>query len=317
MKRMLPKKKNSSTPKRIATATSNYEYALFEYHQTVQPQPQLPEQPWDKNPFKLPQSMSPIPELSNEVRSEDGMRQQSPFYGSHHQDDDNDDDDDDDFDYHHHHHQQHQQQNSSNKSQYMDRIPADATYEEWYGDAYVGAPLKYVYPNGYQSMRPRGGPWKLSIVICLLFTWLSIFVVGNCSNLENEEDMDDDDVDTKWCGSRLLYALWVLSMSITGLSAAYCSIIGYIKVRDFVVANARSQPPGMTGKSDYYPTVADVASTNTIPPTDGNGGDGSMIGNRTQSSSIPRGLYQSDGLPQYLGGHISRPTQAAVAVTNR
>ena len=185
-------------------------------------------------------------------------------------------------------------------------IPADTTYEEFYGDAYVGAPLKYVYPNGYQSMRPRGGPWKLSIVICMLFTWLSVFIVGHCSK---ETELDDDTlfIDTKWCGSHLLYAMWVVSMLITGLSAAYCSVIGYIKVRDFAVANSRSQPPGMgAGKSDYYPSVGDVKQ-HAHQQSQRNSGAATTITT----------IYQSDGTPQFWGGHIYRPTQAAVAVTSR
>ena len=30
----------------------------------------------------------------------------------------------------------------------------DATYKERYGDAYVDGAVKYLYPAGYQSMRP-------------------------------------------------------------------------------------------------------------------------------------------------------------------
>ena len=186
----------------------------------------------------------------------------------------------------------------------------DATYEEHYGDAYVGGPIRYVYPSGYQSMRPRGGPWKLSIVIFVSFTWLSIFIIGHCSdrvdpNIYGQIQIDDDTlvIETRWCGSRLLYLMWVISMSITGLAMAYCSVIGYIKCRDFAVANGRSQPPGMVGKSDYYISLDEEL------PNDG-------------SRSIPteeyqRTIYQADGTPQFWGGHIYRPTQAAVAITSR
>jgi hypothetical protein len=168
----------------------------------------------------------------------------------------------------------------------------DATYEEIYGEAYTGGTIKYMYPSGYQSMRPRSGPWKLSIAISLLFTWISIFIVVHCSDRADGYDftqVDDDHliIDIRWCGSRPLYLMWVASMLITGLSAAYCSVIGYIKVRDFAVANSRSQPPGvLDGKSDYY-----VSNENNI--------------------------YQADGEPQFWGSQIYRPTQAAVAVTSR
>jgi hypothetical protein len=188
----------------------------------------------------------------------------------------------------------------------------DTTYEEQYGDAYIDAPIKYIYPSGYQSMRPRGGPWKLSIVICALFTWLSVFIVGHCSDRVDlsqyyAAEIDDDNLvmETRWCGSRLLYIMWVASMMITGLAAAYCSVIGYIKVRDFAVANGRSQPPGMVGQTDYYVRIADDANA------------GSVVGSVSSSSPYHTAIYQADGTPQFWGGHIYRPTQAAVAVTSR
>ena len=188
----------------------------------------------------------------------------------------------------------------------------DATYEEQYGDAYVGAPIKYIYPSGYQSMRPRSGPWKLSIAICALFTWLSVFIVGHCSDRVKDQsqyyyanEIDDDAfaIETRWCGSRPLYFMWVASMLITGLAAAYCSVIGYIKVRDFAVANGRSQPPGMVGQTDYYVRIVDDA--------------GSIAGSVTSASPYQGTIYQADGTPQFWGSHIYRPTQAAVAVTSR
>jgi hypothetical protein len=210
----------------------------------------------------------------------------------------------------------------------------DATYEEVYGEAYVGGTIKYVYPSGYQSMRPRSCPWKLSIVICLLFTWLSVFIVGHCSDqtIEVNENavaaatdtatMDDDDV--RWCGSRPLYLLWVASMLVTGISAAYCSVIGYIKVRDFAVANARSQPPGVAqGSSDYYVRIHDDVASSSVAATQlgpavmmVRGGSGSE-GCASSSFSYRPTIYQSDGTPQFWGAHIYRPTQAAVAVTSR
>lgn len=185
----------------------------------------------------------------------------------------------------------------------------DATYEEYYGDAYVGGTIKYVYPSGYQSMRPRSCPWKLSIVVCMLFTWLSVFIVGHCSdqvdlNEYRNDEFDDDALvyDIRWCGSRPLYLMWVMSMLITGLAAAYCSVIGYIKVRDFAVGNSRSQPPGVvSGKSDYYVRIE----------------DGIRPALSSSSEDYRPSIYQSDGTPQFWGAHIYRPTQAAVAITSR
>jgi hypothetical protein len=183
----------------------------------------------------------------------------------------------------------------------------DATYEETYGDAYIGGPIRYVYPSGYQSMRPRGGPWKLSMVVCISFTWLSVFIIGHCSDqvdqsLYDQNEIDDDTLvmETRWCGSRLLYLMWVISMTITGLATAYCSVIGYIKVRDFAVANVRSQPPGMVGKSDYYIKIGDQEG-----------------GEAATHPHYKKTIYQADGNPQFWGGHIYRPTQAAVAITSR
>jgi hypothetical protein len=182
----------------------------------------------------------------------------------------------------------------------------DATYEETYGDAYIGGPIRYVYPSGYQSMRPRGGPWKLSMIVCISFTWLSVFIIGHCSDqvdqsLYDQNEIDDDTLvmETRWCGSRLLYLMWVISMTITGLATAYCSVIGYIKVRDFAVANVRSQPPGMVGKSDYYIKIGDEG------------------GEAASHPHYKKTIYQADGNPQFWGGHIYRPTQAAVAITSR
>lgn len=187
--------------------------------------------------------------------------------------------------------------------QYHSPTIVDATYAEQYGDAYLGGPIRYVYPSGYQSMRPRGGPWKLSIFITVMFTWLSVFIIGHCSDRYGDVQYDIDDdalaIETRWCGSRLLYMMWVISMSITGMASAYMGIIGYIKLRDFAVANGRSQPPGMAEKSDYYVKIRDGPAP------------------KSDDGSYQRTIYQSDGTPQFWGGHIYRPTQAAVAVTSR
>ena len=190
-----------------------------------------------------------------------------------------------------------------------------ATYEEHYGAAYTGGNIKYIYPSGYTSMRPRSCPWKLSIVVCLLFTWLSVFIVGHCADqadLDQYEYQTDDqnagnfanaDIEKRWCGSRPLYLIWAMSMLITGLSAAYCGVIGYIKCRDFAVANSRSQPPGVPeGKSDYYVRIEDGIQS---------------VRSNDSSSQYQTTIYQADGTPQFWGSHIYRPTQAAVAITSR
>ena len=99
----------------------------------------------------------------------------------------------------------------------------------------------------------------------------------------------------------------------TGMAASYCSIIGYIKMRDFSVANCRSQPPGMVGKSEYYVRINDHP-----PPSDHHHHDSNTPSSKKKSSNnFYSNIYQSDGTPQFWGGHIYRPTQAAVAVTSR
>lgn len=118
--------------------------------------------------------------------------------------------------------------------------------------------------------------------------------------------------------------MWVLSVLITGLACSYCSIIGYIKARDFAVANGRSQPPGMAGKSDFYVRIdkhADVEEQGL--PKDGAGGggsggdDGGKVLAEAKGESSMKSIYQSDGTPRFLGGQIYRPTQAAVHLTSR
>jgi hypothetical protein len=237
----------------------------------------------------------------------------------------------------HHRARQHTTANSTaTAAANMERSPSlSCFYEEQFGEAYTGGLISYVYPSGYQSMRPRSCPWKLSLVVCILFTWLSIFIVGHCSDQNNNNNTsssnynyNDDDqnnannnaavnddaavLDTRWCGSRTLYLLWVASMLITGLAASYCSIIGYIKVRDFAVANTRSQPCGNNdgsgspygvSKSDYYVRISS-GSYNSDTVSEAN-------------STYRPSIYQSDGTPQFWGAHIYRPTQAAVAVTSR
>ena len=120
-----------------------------------------------------------------------------------------------------------------------------------------------------------------------------------------DDNLDDDAaaaIEKRWCGSRPLYLIWAMSMIITGLSAAYCGVIGYIKCRDFAVANSRSQPPSVVeGKSDYYVRIEDG-----LPPV-----------RSSDASDVHSTIYQADGNPQFWGAHIYRPTQAAVAITSR
>jgi len=233
----------------------------------------------------------------------------------------------------------------------MEQMMPDATYEEWYGDAYVGGPTRYIYPSGYQSMRPRGGPWRLSIIVCLLFTWLSLFIIGHCSDAaddysqsQNNNDnynYDSNQVDVeKWCGSWLLYWMWVISMLITGLASAYCGVIGYIKVRDFAVANTRSQPPGIMTVGDYsLSTYGDNSSSNNnkgnsdyyVPIGDAGGGSAASSRQQQQQNvstsnfrlqqthpaQYNKTIYQADGTPQFWGNQIYRPNQAAVHIVSR
>jgi len=271
-------------------------------------------------------------------------------------------------------------QQSQQQHPMMIILQPDAIYEEKYGDAYIDQLPKYLYPSGYQSMRPRSGPWKLSMFIFCLFLWLSVFIVGHCydrgkqyvidddgasnynyddanNNGDNNnnnnnavddaylEEVDDDAVlmETRWCGSKLLHFMWMLSVAITVLAMSYCSIIGYVKVRDIAVAAGRSQPAGMFDggedgdggggggwKSDYYSKVDNVSGSSGATTGENDQESGSNLNNSNnndQYSSYQAGgdgdrryepsIYQSNGMPQFLGGHIYRPTQAAITMTNR
>ncbi|EJK77416.1 hypothetical protein THAOC_00756, partial [Thalassiosira oceanica] len=123
-------------------------------------------------------------------------------------------------------------------------------------------------------MRPRSGPWKLSVLVFAAFLWLSVFIVGHCyergqeryHGYDNDDaylaDADDDAVfmEARWCGSRSLYLMWMTSVWVSVLALSYCSIIGYVKVRDVAVANGRSQPctrGGEAGRSDFYASLGD------------------------------------------------------------
>jgi hypothetical protein len=228
----------------------------------------------------------------------------------------------------------------NNKSNLPNLLQPDAIYEEHYGDAYIDSHIKYLYPSGYQSMRPRSGPWKLSIFIFLLFLWLSVFIVGHCYDRGQEyniyfgslddaylSEVDDDTLvmETRWCGSKLIYIMWFVCVSITMLSMSYCSIIGYIKLRDVAVANGRSQPTGSSfGRSDCYADVDNVkkgynnddCKSTTAGSEAGSGSTYSSYQDGGVARRYPS-IYQSDGTPQFWGGHIYRPMQAAVSMTNR
>ena len=136
-------------------------------------------------------------------------------------------------------------------------------------------------------------------------------------------------IDEKWCGSRLLYWMWVISMLITGLASAYCGVIGYIKVRDFAVANARSQPPGIMmvgdhsmsdypdgrnkGNSDFYVPIGD----NSQPKPQSGSTTTNFRLQPTHPANYTKTIYQADGTPQFWGNQIYRPNQAAVHTVSR
>lgn len=211
----------------------------------------------------------------------------------------------------------------------------DSTYAEHYGDAYTGKPIRYIYPKGYGSMRPRSRPWQIALILCGVFAWLNVFIVGHCADrFENDGDDgyynanqqandDGQNIDAKWCGSQTLYFVWVLSVALTGLSCAYCSIIGYVKARDFAIANGRSQPPGMVGKTDYYVQIEEDVGQNKRRFSGRDLGGKAGIGyssyqdDRDASNGPKKTIYQADGTPRFFGGHIYKPTQAAVSLTSR
>ena len=209
----------------------------------------------------------------------------------------------------------------------------DATYKEHYGDTYINAPVRYIYPQGYGSMRPRSRPWQISLLLVTTLAWLNVFIVGHCADRYEKQYQEnsnayvgDDDlavqIETRWCGSRNLYFIWVLSVAVTAMSFAYCSCIGYVKARDFAVANGRSQPPGMVGKSDYYVELGlgshgyhshkkkEDGIQEDTDDDDDDDMDDLMYGGKNS-------IYQADGTPKYYGNQITKPTQAAVNMTSR
>ena len=243
------------------------------------------------------------------------------------------------------HFQNHHGSTSTTSTTMEEPEMVDDTYEEIYGDAYIAAPIRYIYPHGYGSMEPKSRPWQISLVVCVGMSFLTVFIVGHCADqfdesgyyyYQGDEITDDVIFKTRWCGSKPLYFTWILSVLITGFSCAYCSIIGYIKARDFAVANGRSQPPGMVGKSDYYVSVEDVEAVPNMSSSSSSerrwrsrgttsgsgGGGGTRVYPRTSGAGTASGgrrktLYQADGTPRYLGKHIYKPTQAAIHLTSR
>jgi hypothetical protein len=225
--------------------------------------------------------------------------------------------------------------NSSHSSAYQyEPEMVDTTYSEHYGNAYTGNSIRYIYPQGYGSMRPRSRPWQIALIMFTVLAWLNVFIVGHCAdrfdsqnyNDDKYQNVNDDDaivIETRWCGSRNLYFTWVLSVALTGLSFAYCSIIGYVKARDFAVANGRSQPPGMMGRTDYY--VQEEFSGNNMDVRFGGNGDEEIEGtggvnsyqHGTAGTKVKQTIYQADGTPRFFGGQIFKPTQAAVSLTSR
>jgi hypothetical protein len=121
--------------------------------------------------------------------------------------------------------------------------------------------------------------------------------------------------------------MWVASMLINGLSAAYCCVIGYIQMRDVAVANARSQPPCESSsrpcKSDYYVRIdedepaSQVAASTFTSSSSGGDPTHAYYRQHLHPANYRRTLYQADGTPRFWGAHIHHPTQAAAALTNR
>ena len=95
-----------------------------------------------------------------------------------------------------------------------------------------------------------------------------------------------------------------------GTSCAYCSIIGYIKARDFAVGNDRSQP-SKEGRNEFYRPMKGKDSVQNTKRNETR--NDRLYGQTYQESS----LYQSDGNPQFLGTYIERPNQAAISAPNR
>lgn len=170
------------------------------------------------------------------------------------------------------------------------------------------------------------------MLISVLFTWLSMFIVSHCSDqvdadLYYNAEIQDDAfmIEIRWCGSRPLYLLWVASMLINGISAAYCGVIGYVKCRDFAVANTRAQPVSVLWSSPAFATAAGHHQPLQPPAvSDYYVRLGPAVDEETASTASSSGagpfrptIYQSNGEPQFWGQQIYRPTQAAVAVTSR
>ena len=79
------------------------------------------------------------------------------------------------------------------------------------------------------------------------------------------------------------------------LSLSYVTLAGYVKTRDWVVANCRSQLVGAFESSDYYSSRND-------------GFEGPLGGD---------GYWQYDGTPKWDGKAVTNPSQCAVGISHR
>ncbi|GMH56733.1 hypothetical protein TrLO_g4285 [Triparma laevis f. longispina] len=93
-----------------------------------------------------------------------------------------------------------------------------------------------------------------------------------------------------FCSSHKIYAGYITSSIFVLLSLSYLSLAGYVKLRDYVVANARSQLGGGWERSDYY-----------SKRNEGEGGK----------------MWQSDGEPKWEGRRVMEPSEAAIGVNHR
>ena len=61
-------------------------------------------------------------------------------------------------------------------------------------------------------------------------------------------------METRWCGSKLLYFMWIVSVWITVLSMSYCSIIGQqgAVFTGISKSNKRKSPHLIAGRSQKW-----------------------------------------------------------------
>jgi hypothetical protein len=236
------------------------------------------------------------------------------------------------------------------------------TYNETYGYAFpLGSTSDFIYeyPEGTSSLKPSLIPWRASILIMTLFIVFSVVIIGHCSDLadaqkeeEADEDNNNDDqaaaaaaaaeeeefddeyiLEQRWCGNSDLKAIWTGSLIVSLIATAYGSIIGYVRFRDYVVANCRSQTPGVTLRSDYYFIDDDNSSSNAQY-------NGTTQQQRHEKRAEQRerneeelyeqlqeqqqghkqkafSHYQASGEPRFKGNSIRWPSQAASHVNTR